>query len=178
MRPEISKCNELAHVVDTKTWIYNEDIRDRANQNNRRHVLFKICTFARHQRRVDGRCDRSEQQRVTVLRAPRDIVGRDHAAGAGPVFDNDRLTQQVTKFMTDDPGGNVAAGPCRKPHDQTYRARGIGFICGGRPLRDKREHGDEKDASQSDHLNSVTAVGGGSGEVERTLYVVLYDGTT
>jgi hypothetical protein len=27
-------------------------------------------------------------------------------------------------------------------------------------------------------LNSVTGVGGGSGEVERTLYVVLYDGTT
>src|SRR5437588_799991 len=101
--------DEPLHVVDAESWIYNEDIRDRANQNYWRQIFFKICTLAWHQRCVDGRCDRGKQKGVAVLRASREIIGRMHAAGARTIFFDHGLSVQVANFTTDDPSGNVPA---------------------------------------------------------------------
>jgi len=60
-------------------------------------VAHKIVIQVRIERRVDGIGRHCDEQRVAVRRRPHDKLRADIGAGAGPVFDDERLRQTIGK---------------------------------------------------------------------------------
>jgi hypothetical protein len=135
--------NKSFHISDIKIRMNNEDVGNRAHEHNWRHVAFDIGPLARHHYRVDRNRYRGKQQRVTILGATRDIIGGYHAAGAGTIFHNNRLLEQLCKLVADDPGGNVTTRTGGESEDQVDRACRVIVVhrCGR--LCDKQESSDK-----------------------------------
>src|SRR5262249_44612808 len=102
-----------------------------------RSVERQLCVQARVDRL---RAHRAEEQRVAVGRRARSELGRDIAARAGPVVDDDLLPPFVGKALTDDAREDVRAAPRRVGHQHAQRL-------GREVLRARRQR--EKDAGRA-----------------------------
>ena len=79
------------------------------------------------ERRIDGVHCAAEQQRVTVGGRTNDRFGRDVAARAGPVLDNDRLVELLRQPLADQARNDVEVAARRKADQDTHRPRRIGL---------------------------------------------------
>ena len=106
------------HVQDQGNAIDAGDWRGVANE-----VKFKIV--------VQGRIDRvrsvGQEQRMAVGRCAHHRLGGDIAGGAGPVVDEELLTQTVREPLSDQARNDVDLAAGRKPDDNAYRPLRIGL---------------------------------------------------
>jgi hypothetical protein len=58
---------------------------------------------------------------------PYDHLGSDIASCAGPVLNNERLTEAIRQPLTYQASGDVSGTTSGKPDDQAHRARRIGL---------------------------------------------------
>src|SRR5262249_27229651 len=148
----LGKRDELFNVPDVEAWMNDENVGNRADEHNWRHVPFDIGTLTWHQCRVDRNRDRAKQKRVAILGAAGDVVGRHRAAGTRAIFHNYRLLKQFCELVADDASGNVAARARSKSEDQVDRARRIAIVGRRACLRAKYKSNDEsRKGFQSNH---------------------------
>jgi hypothetical protein len=100
---------------------------------DRRNIANEIEIEVVVERRVD--CVRSSgiEQRMAVGRGAHYRLGANIGAGAGPIFDNELLTESLRQPLRHQARHDVGRATGRKADDQTYRPRRIGLrLCDAR----------------------------------------------
>ncbi|MPM90827.1 hypothetical protein SDC9_137949 [bioreactor metagenome] len=73
-----------------------------------------------------------QQQRQPVGRGLGDVIGADHAVGAGAVVHHHRMAPYLGELLCDQSPDDVCAAACRVRHDERH---GLGRIALGATLR-------------------------------------------
>ena len=114
--------DQLLHRLRRHRRMEDEDHRRGGEVNHRREVLQAV---------IDG------EHRVAVRRRPRDELGADDAARAGPVLDDELLAERGAELGREDADENVGAAAGREWHDQADRPRRI-ILRGGAACERRR----------------------------------------
>ncbi len=86
--------DQLGHGVGRHARIDHQDVRLGADQADRREILLGVVAELLVERRVGGEdAVVAHQQRVAIGIGVLDLLGREVAAGAGPVLDDEGLMQ-------------------------------------------------------------------------------------
>ena len=109
--------------------IDRHDQRQLGQKDDRREILHRVVAEVRIKVRADavGR-DGVEQQRVAVRVGLGDARGRDGAAGAGAIVDDDRLAERVGELRADDPRDEVGRPAGRHRDHELHGAARIGAL--------------------------------------------------
>ncbi len=100
--------DKFLHVLDAKILARNQHQWGFDDQRHRRKIRRRIVGRLLEQRLVLGLgSDRPLQERVAVGGCLRDPVGAIHPAGAGDVFDDDRLPQDLAHALSEQPRQHV-----------------------------------------------------------------------
>jgi hypothetical protein len=105
--------------------VHFHDQGNEADERHRRDVAHKIETEVVVERSVDRVRRHAEQQRVAVRRRAHHRFGRDIAAGARPVVDDDSLAQAIRQPLADHAGDDVGRAAGRNLDDEAHRLRRI-----------------------------------------------------
>ena len=98
--------------------------REAHDKRNRREIGHRVVAELRIDELVGGEEIAREEERVAVRRRARGCVGRDVAACAALVLDNDLLPPDFGELGTDNARDRVAAAAGRKRNDDADRAIG------------------------------------------------------
>ncbi len=90
--------DKALEIRERRAGMADQQLRDLCDDGNRDEVLLDIVRQLRIKRRADGVVRRGEQQRVAVGRGLGGRVGRDGAAGAGAVVDDERPARDRPTF--------------------------------------------------------------------------------
>ena len=105
------------------TWIDHQKMRRKAGNGDAFEIGHGIIGHARDHGRHGG--ERAiDQQRIAIGRGAGRSFGPDHTAGAGAVFDNHGLAQDLTDGLGKDAAHNIIGTARRGGHDQANGARG------------------------------------------------------
>jgi hypothetical protein len=106
--------------------------------------------------RIDGeQVVGADQQAVAVRRRAGDQFAGDIAAGAGLVFDHDRLAEPGGQRLRHEARDDVGGAPGRECHVEPDRPRGIVFGSGRR--RQQRGCDDDKQPREMTHARILLA---------------------
>ena len=136
--------------------IDHQDIGLRADQRDRHEILLRAVGELFVQALVGGEdAVVAHQQRVAVGRRMGDRIGRDIAAGAGPVLDDERHAEQLLHLLADDAGEHVARAAGRERHHQRDRpARIVGRARRRGPSQGQtgRQHGEARETRHTSRV--------------------------
>jgi hypothetical protein len=119
-RVGLGERDQLGHRARRDRRIDHQDIGLRPDQADRREVGLGVEIDLLVERRVGGEDGVvAGEQRVAVGRRVGHGLGRDVAAGARPVVDDDRLPQDLLKLAAEDAGEHVAR-PARREGDHQH----------------------------------------------------------
>src|SRR5947207_10703634 len=104
--------NDLRHTDDAPNW---RDVADEVEIE----LLVK--------RGVDRIRDRGQEQRIAVRGGIHDRLGANVAAGARPIFGDERLSEPLGKPLTDQASGDVDPTAGGKTGNNAHRPRWIGL---------------------------------------------------
>src|SRR5579872_5026454 len=126
-------------------------------------ALYQLVALERivRQVRVGGRIDRHrsgrrDEQRETVRRRVRHILGRDRAASARLVLDDECLAEALRQFLRNDPRDDVVRAARRETYDHLDRRLGIAGsgvrLRGGRARMQQRDRAGEHEHCRPNRL--------------------------
>ncbi len=129
----LADLDQLGERTGGKARMHHDQVRGRGDDADRVEVLARIVAEVLHEagRRPDRRAGH-HQQRVAVGRGLRDRAGRDRAAGAAAVVDDDLLAEDFAHLVGDAARRGAGAAAGRERNHQGDRPRGIA-LRGRRP---------------------------------------------
>jgi hypothetical protein len=142
--------DEFGERRERRAGMADQDFRHFGDDRNRDKVFLGVVGQRGLQRRVDRMVGGGQQQRVAVGRGLRHGVGRDDAAGAGLVLDDERPAEIVGHFRRDHAGDNVHRPARRKRQDQADRLFGILGVAMTMACQHKADRGNQH-AYHPDH---------------------------
>jgi hypothetical protein len=119
--------------------VNDEDAYSARKARDRSDVAIEIEFEILIERRVPGVGRSGEQQRVAVRRRSHDRFRREIAAGAGPVLDDERLTEALREPLADQARIGVVDAARRKPGNDAHRP--VRESLGPRDARGGRKRG-------------------------------------
>ncbi len=131
--------DELGNCLGRDGRIYLHYISHAIDASDRRDVTDKIEIQVVIERLIDSVGRGHMQECIPVGCRPYDRLGSDIATCAGPVLNNERLTQAIRQPLTHEASGDVSRTTSGKTDDQAYRSCRIGLR--HRNARHCREHG-------------------------------------
>ena len=87
--------NEVLQPVDRQILARDQNRRLVRDQNDGREIVLQTVSRMLVERHIDGVRPAAEDERVAVRLSADDVGRTDHAAGAGDVFDDHRLAQDL-----------------------------------------------------------------------------------
>ena len=126
-RARLRQRDQLFHVLRGNRRMDHHHVLDAAHQRHGREILDHVV----RQLGVDARRHRhrakAHQQQVAVRRRLGDRLGADVAAGAGTIFDDDVLPQQLRHLLRDHAGVVIVGAAGRKSRHEADRLGWIGL---------------------------------------------------
>ena len=119
--------DEFRNCLGREFGVDHDDIGQTRGARDRRDVANEIVVERRPvQCRVDDVRRADRQQRIAVGGRTHDGLGGDIARGAGPILDDDRLTETLLQPLPDHAGEKVRRAAGRKADQNADRPRRIG----------------------------------------------------
>src|SRR5262249_17417935 len=152
----LGNCNEVVDRLRGDRWVDHQDERRGASQGHTGEVFGWIYGKLA----VKAWCDRqrglaAHHQRISIGRRFSYCFRGDHAARAGPVLNQHRLTQTFRHFLGDNPGNHVGATACGKANHHLDWF--VGIICGLRVAFGHRKVGDDRKRDEKHRIHSITS---------------------
>ena len=119
--------DEFGNRLCWKRCTDRHDVGESDDAGNRRDVADEIETEFFVECRIDCVYRTAQQERVTVSGGTNDRFGRQIAARAGPVLDDERLLELLRQPLTDQARNDVKIAACRKADEDAHRSRRIGL---------------------------------------------------
>ena len=117
--------NQIVHAVKALGRGHDEHVGQTSKRNHSGEILHRVVGHFRIERRDDGVRRRADQKQISVsVTGVRDHPNADHAAGAGTVFDDDRLTELAGERLKHRPRNNVSRTAGRERHNGVDRFAG------------------------------------------------------
>ena len=99
--------DHVADRLERRIRLHQQDVRRRTQQRDRGEILERVVGQLRVQERIGRMAAGDHQQGVAVRWRNRQRLRGDHAAGAGPVFDHDRLAPFLRHRFTERARQNI-----------------------------------------------------------------------
>ena len=115
--------NQLAHATVRRSGMQQQHVRRRRDEGDRREISARVVSRGSGEQGIDHHDARAAQQdRVAVGLRPCDGLGADRAAGTRAIIDDDRLSQQLSHFLSDEAGREIGDAARRERHHHAQRA--------------------------------------------------------
>src|SRR5579872_3965576 len=115
--------NDMGKGLERRVRAHQENVRRGRQPRNRREIPERVVRQFRVEKRIGGVTARNHDQRVAVGRGGNEGLGSNHAAGAWPVFDNDRLTPFLRDRVPQGARENIDPAAGGVGYEDVHRSR-------------------------------------------------------
>jgi hypothetical protein len=119
----LGRCNQVGDRPEARLGVHHNDLRDHIGSEDRREVALQIVRQILLEAGEDEVSGRDLQDRVTVRFGSGRYLRANRSAAAGPVFNEDGLSQVGAHPLGKDPRHEIAGSPGFEGDDQLDRLR-------------------------------------------------------
>ena len=156
----LADLDQLGERTGGKARMHRDQVRGGGDQPDRIEVLARVIAEVLHQagRRADRRAG-DHQQRVAIGRGLGDRTGRNRAAGAAAIVDDDLLAERLAHLVGNAARGGAGAAARGERDHQGDRARGVALRRGGRRRRQHADDAEQGKQRPTAHLGVSNLLG-------------------